>query len=83
MSIATLGYQGAAYEPRVVERIQELHAKYPKLVIEVDGGVSGKNIAELVRAGARRFGVGSAVMKASDPTAAYTQLQQIATEALQ
>lgn len=82
MSIATLGYQGASYEPRVTERIKELHAKYPELVIEVDGGVSEKNIAELVRAGARRFGVGSAIMKAADPAGAYVHIQKLAEAAL-
>ena len=69
MSIASLGYQGAKFEERVTPRIEELHAQYPELVIEVDGGVSEANIAELVRAGARRFGVGSAIMKAGDPMA--------------
>ena len=83
MSIATLGRQGAPYEPRVIQRIEELHATYPNLVIEVDGGVSEKNIAELVRAGATRFGVGSAITKAADPKAAYLNLKSIAESALE
>ena len=83
MSIATLGRQGAPYEPRVIQRIEELRAAYPNLVIEVDGGVSEKNIAELVRAGATRFGVGSAITKAADPKAAYLNLKSIAESALE
>ncbi len=82
MSIATLGRQGAPFDARAVARIQELHAQYPELVISVDGGVSEKNIAELVRAGARRFGVGSAITKAPDPRAAYEHLKSIAIRQL-
>lgn len=83
MSIGTLGSQGAAYDPRAKERIAELHAKYPTLTIAVDGGVSETNIAELVAAGARRFGVGSAIMKAADPRKAYEHLKTIAESALE
>jgi len=82
MSIATLGKQGAPYDVRAIARIKELHTKYPELVISVDGGVSEKNIADLARAGARRFGVGSAITKAPDPKAAYLNLKAIAESAL-
>lgn len=82
MSIATLGRQGASYEPRIIERIRELHAQCPNLVIEVDGGVSLENIADLVKAGATRFGVGSAITKASDPVAACQALKSSAENAL-
>jgi len=82
MSIATLGYQGAPYEPRVIPRIKELREKYPELTIEIDGGVSEKNVADLALAGARRFGVGSAIMKASDPASAYENLKNLAQSAL-
>ena len=81
MSIAKLGYQGAAFEVRAFERIQELRSTYPTLVIEVDGGVSEKNIAELARAGATRFGVGSAITKADNPSMAYERLKSLAENA--
>jgi ribulose-phosphate 3-epimerase len=83
MSIATLGRQGAPFEPRIIDRIQELHTTNPNLTIAVDGGVSPANIAELVHAGASRFGVGSAIMKAENPKAAYETLKTIAENALQ
>lgn len=83
MSIARLGYQGAPFEPRVFDRIREIHANHPQLVIEVDGGVSEKNIAELARAGATRFGVGSAISKAADPKVAYEHLKALAENAIQ
>lgn len=81
MSIAKLGSQGAAYEPRVIDRIAELHAQYPRLTIGIDGGVSESNIADLVRAGATRFGVGSALSKADNPKSAYKKLQALAESA--
>ena len=83
MSIPTLGRQGAPFDVRVFARIEEIHARYPESVLSIDGGVSEKNIAELVRAGARRFGVGSAISKASDPKAAYEHLKTIAENALE
>jgi len=81
MSIAKLGYQGAKFDERAIERVKELHAKYPGLTIEVDGGVSDKNIAELVCAGARRFGVGSAISRSDNPADAYSRLKKLAESA--
>ena len=81
MSIAKLGYQGAQFDVRAFDRIKELHAKYPDLMIEVDGGVSESNIAELVRAGARRFGVGSAISRSENPADAYSRLKKLAESA--
>lgn len=74
MSIPTLGQQGAIFDERIFTRIEELHALYPDLIIAVDGGVSDTNIADLVQAGARRFGVGSAISRALNPAVAYQQL---------
>lgn len=75
MSIATLGKQGAPYDPRAIARVAELHAQHPLLTIAVDGGVSLSNIADLVRAGASRFGVGGAIAKAAEPARAYEELR--------
>jgi len=83
MSIVTLGSQGAQFDPRVFGRIEELRARYPLLPVAVDGGVSEANIADLVKAGARRFGVGSAIGKAQDPAAAYRNLLSLAEAAIE
>ncbi len=83
MSIASLGKQGAAFEPRIIVRIAEFHERFPRTLISVDGGVAEANIQALVRAGARRFGVGSAISKAPDPAKAYEHLKTIAESALQ
>jgi ribulose-phosphate 3-epimerase len=78
MSIAKLGKQGAPFDERIFERVSELHEKHPELVIAVDGGVGPANIAQLVHAGATRFGVGSAITKAPDPGQAYAHLMELA-----
>jgi len=83
MSIAKLGYQGAPFDSGIFERIRQVHAAYPQLVIEIDGGVSENNIEELVRAGASRFGVGSAITKAPDMKAAYENLKLLAENAVE
>ncbi|OGG74571.1 hypothetical protein A3A37_01200 [Candidatus Kaiserbacteria bacterium RIFCSPLOWO2_01_FULL_52_36] len=82
MSIATIGTQGIAYDKSAPTRIAELHAQYPDLLISVDGGVAESNIADLVHAGARRFGVGSALTKSDDPAAAYNRLKILAESAI-
>ena len=82
MTIASIGTQGIPYDARGMARIAEFHARFPDIPISVDGGVSEKNIAELVRAGARRFGVGSALSKAENPAAAYEALKALAESAI-
>jgi ribulose-phosphate 3-epimerase len=77
MSVATIGAQGAAFDPRAIERVREIHKTHPQVKIAVDGGVSPSNIGELIAAGASRFCVGSAIMQAPNPAAAYQQLRNI------
>lgn len=83
MSIATIGTQGIPYESSAPTRIAEFHRLFPDVRISVDGGVSENNIADLVRAGATRFGVGAAISKAPNPKAAYENLKIIAENALE
>lgn len=83
MSIASLGSQGAPFDQRIYERIESVAQKYPALSIAVDGGVNPTNIESLVRAGARRFGVGSAISRAPDQAEAYRSLVERAQSALE
>jgi len=82
MTIASIGTQGIPYDARGVARIAEFHSRFPDMLISVDGGVAESNIADLVRAGARRFGVGSALSKVKDPAAAYARLKALAESAI-
>ena len=82
MGIDVIGAQGAVFDPRVIAKIGQLHMAYPKACIAVDGGVSHTNIADLVRFGARKFLVGTAIMKQPDPAHAYNTLMTQAKIAL-
>ncbi len=83
MSIASIGVQGIPYDPTAPARIAALHARYPDLLIAVDGGVSESNIMELARAGVRRFCVGSTLSKSPDPASTYARLMELAESAIQ
>ena len=83
MTIKTIGTQGIPYAKEAPARVAEFHARFPKMLISVDGGVSEENIAGLARAGARRFCVGSALANAEDPAAVYKILQETAENAIQ
>ncbi len=72
------GFGGQAFIPRVLDKVKRLDALRAErgvpFLIEVDGGVSLKNAADLVRAGADCLVAGNAVFKAPDPTAAVAGL---------
>lgn len=80
MSVARIGAQGAPFDVRAVERVRTLHAAFSDKCIVVDGGVSVDNIASLAAAGAERFCVGSAIMRAVDPKAAYAAIVAAGTQ---
>ena len=79
MSIAQIGVQGYTFDARATVRITELRNRYPHIVIAVDGGVNAANAPELVAAGANRLCVGSAILKAEDPRAAYDEIARAAS----
>jgi len=76
MSIARIGAQGEAFDERALSRVEELHARYPSLMVAVDGGISEANIEALVRAGANRLCVGSAISRADNPEVAYARMHE-------
>lgn len=82
MTIASIGSQGIPFDARGMDRVRVIHANFRGLTISVDGGVSEQNIGEMVRSGARRFSVGTAVMKAMEPSAAYGVIKIAAESAL-
>lgn len=83
MGIARIGRQGVPFDERVYGRVRKLHALHPELAIAVDGGVSLRTIGELVRAGARRLCVGSAIADSPDMQGTYRALMEAAESAIQ
>ncbi|CAB9507315.1 Ribulose-phosphate 3-epimerase [Seminavis robusta] len=69
------GYGGPKYLSTAIEKIRALRALKPDLHISVDGGVSEKNAAELIAAGANVLVAGGGVFKAEDKRAAIANLK--------
>ena len=76
------GFGGQTFMPSVLPKIAALRARFPKLDIQVDGGVNARTVREAARAGANILVAGSAVFGASDPAAAIATLRAEAVGAL-
>lgn len=64
--------------PKVTEAFEYATSRGLELSIQVDGGVTADNIAELSRAGADTFVAGTAVFKASDRNFEIDRLRSLA-----
>lgn len=64
------GFGGQSFIPGALDKIKTLRGMLdkhnPNCSIQVDGGVTPDNIADIARAGADRFVAGSAIFKADD-----------------
>jgi ribulose-phosphate 3-epimerase len=74
MTIARTGFQGEPFDARGLSRVHDTCAAHPGAVVCADGAISQENIAQLSLAGATRFAVGSAIIRATDPAAAYREI---------
>ena len=75
------GFGGQQFIPNALRKIQRLDAmrreRKLSFAIEIDGGVSAHNTAEIVQAGCSWLVAGSAVFHSADPAAAVKEMQQI------
>lgn len=75
------GFGGQHFIPHTFDKIRRLKAMSvklnPDLLIEVDGGVSLLNTAELLEAGADVLVAGSAIFSASSPTETITAMKDV------
>ena len=73
------GFGGQAFIPHTLNKISQLRRMIDeqslRVKIEVDGGVTPENIAEIIAAGADVLVTGSSVFKSKDPTAAIAGLK--------
>ena len=77
------GLSGQAFMPEALGRIAELRSLVPDTVfVQVDGGVSAENAAEIREAGADLLVAGSAIFWQDDPAAAYVGLTAKVAEAV-
>lgn len=77
MGIARIGRQGQPFDNRIFEKLKVFHARHPKLVLQVDGGVSLENARRLLALGASNLVVGSALLLASDPVDAFAMFEAL------
>ena len=77
MGIEHIGFQGEAFDERVLVQIRELKDKYPDLIISVDGSVNENTAPLLVEAGASRLVVGSALMRSFDVKETIKELENL------
>jgi ribulose-phosphate 3-epimerase len=79
------GFGGQQFIPRALDKVRELDRKRRErrleLPIEIDGGITVDNLAEVVRAGCDWIVTGSSVFHTADPAARVSEMRQIAQEA--
>ena len=80
------GFGGQEFIPQSLEKIRRLRRwreeRRLNFAIEIDGGVSRDNVAEIVQAGCDWLVAGSSVFHSADPAAIVKEMQQIAHEAV-
>jgi ribulose-phosphate 3-epimerase len=80
------GFGGQAFIPNALKKIQALAWRRKQLglnfAIEIDGGVSPDNAAEIARVGCDWLVAGSSIFHTPDPGRAFTDLQRAAREAV-
>jgi len=76
------GFGGQKFIPYTLEKVRRLAAQKRerglKFAIEIDGGVTLGNVAEVVKAGVDWVVAGSAIFGAGDPAAAFVEMQHLA-----
>lgn len=77
------GFGGQSFMPDQLEKVRTLREAIDnnrlKTLIEIDGGISEKTIAEAAEAGCDAYVAGSAVYGKDDPAAAVDNLRRLAT----
>jgi ribulose-phosphate 3-epimerase len=77
------GYYGKPFLPGTLDKIKEIHARFPDLSIGIDGGIKEDNIQNAARAGADEICVGSAILGSKHPAESYQKLYELAKKGWQ
>jgi ribulose-phosphate 3-epimerase len=79
------GFEAQRFIPNSLKKVGQLVDRRRELglqfAIEIDGGVSLDNLAEVVRAGCDWLVIGSAIFHSGDPASTVTAMQQVARDA--
>ncbi|MFQ5956244.1 MAG: ribulose-phosphate 3-epimerase [Candidatus Brocadiales bacterium] len=75
------GFAGQKFIPEVLPKLKHLRDIAPEgLDIEIDGGITEKNVALAAQGGANVIAAASAIFKAPDPSQALKNLRHLAQE---
>jgi len=77
MGIDNVGFQGQAFDEKVIAKIQEVKKKYPELAIQIDGAVSLQTAPLLRDAGASRLIIGSAIFESENVVQAIEEFKNL------
>ncbi len=75
MGIARIGKQGQPPDRGIFERVRSFHSRHPDVLIQVDGGVSAESARALRVLGVSNVVVGSGLLRAGDPVAAFAAFE--------
>lgn len=70
------GFGGQAFMPEMMPKVKTLRERFPRLNIQVDGGLAEDTIEQAARAGANVIVSGSGIFKAKDPQRAIAVMRQ-------
>ena len=80
------GFGGQKFIPNSLKKVRQLdelrRSRGLKLPIEIDGGITLENVAEVVRAGVNWVVTGASVFQTADPGATVAEMTRIAREAV-
>ena len=77
MGITNIGYQGQAFDERVLGKLRVFRETFPSIVLSVDGGVSLDIAPKLIEAGANRLVSGSAIWQSDDILGTIVKFQSL------
>jgi ribulose-phosphate 3-epimerase len=79
------GFGGQRFIPNALDKVRRLTQKKREqglqFPIEIDGGVTKENVADVVNAGVEWVVAGSSIFHSVNPAAAFEEMRQIAREA--
>ncbi len=79
------GFGGQGFIPNALNKVRALERRRRELglkfAIEIDGGVTKENLADVVRAGCDWIVAGATIFESPDPAATVRQMREIAREA--
>ncbi|MDO8648662.1 MAG: ribulose-phosphate 3-epimerase [Candidatus Peregrinibacteria bacterium] len=69
------GFSGQKFLPDVLEKVRALRSQFPKLMIQMDGGIDATTAKQCRDAGANNLVAGNAIFSSADRAAAISSLR--------